>query len=204
MPGTQDVYLQLKVKQNTAVDCKNFKFFDKFDSVSFDFVVGGNDGLYMTEKPEVKVFLTTGDYVPSEPLQPLDNDPFTSGRRLQADPATSKDLTVVCTIPKSEQHKIPIWQDVKILMSIKWTSSKYEIEENSHIFQHAMHTIYFNPTARQLQASINSNYNYVQKGQTLILNTNATTVTDLYPEQIEGMLSYEWVCPAGLELLCAN
>jgi len=89
-------------------------------------------------------------------------------------------------------------------MSIKWTSSKYEIEENSNTFQHAMHTIYFNPTARQLQAAIDSNYNYVQKGQTLILNTNATTVTDLFPEQIEGMLSYEWVCPAGLELLCAN
>lgn len=100
----------MKLKQNTAVDCKNFKFYDKFDSVSFDFIVGGNEGLFMTEKPKVDVFLTTGNYVPTEPLIPLDNDPFTNGRRLQAaDPSTSKDLTVVVTIPKAEQYKIPIW-----------------------------------------------------------------------------------------------
>lgn len=78
------------------------------------------------------------------------------------------------------------------------------MDENKNTFQHAMHTIHFNPTERKLQAAIDSNYNYVQKGQTLILNTNATTVTDLYPEQINGMLSYEWICPETLEALCAN
>ena len=58
MPGTEDFTFKLVLKNHGADSTCN-SFYDKFASVSFDFIVGGHDALYMTEKPKVKVELTT-------------------------------------------------------------------------------------------------------------------------------------------------
>jgi len=52
MPGTEDFTFKLVLKSNADdPNCKSF--YNKFERVEFDFIVGGHDALYMTEKPEV-------------------------------------------------------------------------------------------------------------------------------------------------------
>jgi len=63
---------------------------------------------------------------------------------------------IKCSIPKGEQYKIPVWQDVKILMSLDWVSSKYNSSEQhpKSIFQNAMYTIQLNPLNRVLKPEL--------------------------------------------------
>jgi hypothetical protein len=103
-----------------------------------------------------------------------------------------------------EQNKIPVWTDVKILMSIDWTSSKFDsaIQTDHTLFQNAMYTIKFVPSNSYLITSVTQNYKFVQRVQTLILSANETTVFGLHPSQVKDQLAFEWVCPPGMELLC--
>lgn len=117
---------------------------------------------------------------------------------------TAKDIVIYVVIPAAEQYKIPVWKDVQIMMSFDWTSSKFELDESKKVFQNAVYTLRFNPLNRYLKPVLEQNLNYVQKGQTLILNTNKTTVNDLYSSQITSMLTYQYICPEELGPLCDN
>lgn len=105
-------------------------------------------------------------------------------------------------MPIAEQHKIPVWSDVKILMTIEWTSSEFDLKVSGNVFQNALYTIKFAPVSTYLVSKIIPNYKYVQKGQTLIISSNETTVSGLHPSQVQDMLSYKWICPEYLEILC--
>lgn len=115
---------------------------------------------------------------------------------------TAEDLTILITLPTTEQYKVPVWSDVKMLMKIQWTSSELDLPINHDTFQHYLYTIKYAPATTYLIAMIEPNYNYVQKGQTLIMSSNETTVSGLHPSQVKDMLSYKWVCPVGLQPLC--
>jgi hypothetical protein len=55
-------------------------------------------------------------------------------------------LIVNVTIPASEQVKIPVWTDIKVLMTIDWSSSQFTRDsEESLVFQNLLYTILFNP-----------------------------------------------------------
>lgn len=86
-------------------------------------------------------------------------------------------------IPQSEQYKIPVWADIKILMTIDWTSTKFgsSYQTTKKVFQNAMYTIKFAPVDSYLIPKVNSNYKFVQKSQTLILSANETTISGLHP-----------------------
>ena len=60
---------------------------------------------------------------------------------------SADDLILFIKIAQSEQYKIPVWTDVKILMSIYWTSSLAndgDYQFNT-IFQPALYTIKYEP-----------------------------------------------------------
>jgi len=69
-------------------------------------------------------------------------------------------MVILVTIPKSEQYKIPVWQDVKIMMSLDWTSSTYDLQEEhkSTMFQNLVYTVRYNPLDRRVNPVVNSNY----------------------------------------------
>jgi hypothetical protein len=69
-------------------------------------------------------------------------------------------------------------------------------------FQNVMYTVKYSPINRFLEPKVDSNYKYVQKNQTLIISASETTLNDMYPAQIKGQLSYEWICPEGKEFFC--
>ena len=61
----------------------------------------------------------TVDYIKNEPIlqiTPIDYD-FASNS-----PAPS-DLRIKVTLPKDQQYKLPVFQDIQILFTVKWASS---------------------------------------------------------------------------------
>lgn len=60
--------------------------------------------------------------------------------------SSSDDLVITVTIPKEEQYVIPVWKDVNILMSMDWTSSKFDLSsQEKSVFQNALYKIRYNP-----------------------------------------------------------
>lgn len=57
------------------------------------------------------------------------------------------DITIDVTIPKSEQYKLPIKQEIKIIMTARWTSSDYakDVAVESLVFQNVIYTIQYEP-----------------------------------------------------------
>lgn len=47
VPGTEDFEFTLKLKQNPEVDCTDFNFYDKFNDISFDFVIDSYDETFI-------------------------------------------------------------------------------------------------------------------------------------------------------------
>lgn len=42
---------------------------------------------------------------------------------------------------------LPVWTDIKVLMSIKWTSEEFRDYEPEGIFQNVLYTFKLDPTA---------------------------------------------------------
>lgn len=59
LPGAQDIFLQLKLRQNPSIECKDFNFYNKFKSVDFKFIVDSSDETYIIEQPQVNVKLVS-------------------------------------------------------------------------------------------------------------------------------------------------
>ena len=89
----------------------------------------------------------------------------TEGPEVEAEARTADDLVLYVIIPQSEQYKIPVWADIKILMTIDWTSTKFgaSYKTSKKVFQNAMYTIKFAPVDSYLIPNVKSNYKFVQK-----------------------------------------
>jgi hypothetical protein len=49
LPGVEDINFELKLESNDKVDCQNFNFYDKFNSIDFKFVVDSDDETYIDD-----------------------------------------------------------------------------------------------------------------------------------------------------------
>ena len=68
---------------------------------------------------------------------------------------TARNLLLNVTIPSSEQEKLPLWTDIKILMDIKWKSSLQDFSPDSGIlFQNVLYTVKFAPDNNELSVAI--------------------------------------------------
>ena len=108
-PGVTDITFQLQLKNNPSLDCKDFTFYDAFDSLEFDFILH-DTAEYIQKKPELRYAL----HNPS--LQGAAVDP------------TLSDLQLNVTIPASQQGRLPVFKNVGILMKVRWTNSKFASE----------------------------------------------------------------------------
>lgn len=65
---------------------------------------------------------------------------------------------IIITIPASEQYKLPVWTNIKVIMKMSWISSKFEAEEyEDRVFQNAMVTLKLEPERFSLTAAIKAN-----------------------------------------------
>lgn len=151
LPGAEDIEFELKLQQNKQVDCEDFNFYDRFNSIDFKFVVESSDETFIDVQPSVTVQIVSL-------ASSIDRNQTEAEQTAEEEESarTSKDIVIKCSIPKSEQYKIPVWQDVKILMSLDWVSSKYNSSEQhpKSIFQNAMYTIQLNPLNRVLKPEL--------------------------------------------------
>jgi hypothetical protein len=113
------------LKTNPSAACEKFNFYDEFSSVKFEFVAMTDDESYMLEQPEVEILL-----ISANSTKPSDETGVNPEITEQSEEEIklirqAKDLIVNVTIPASEQVKIPVWTDIKILMTIQWSSSQF-------------------------------------------------------------------------------
>jgi hypothetical protein len=141
------------------VDCADFLFFDSFKSVHFEFIAMTDDDTYIELQPNVSYSLLSPSIFSRRSAL---GEP-TSGPGFEEESRTAQDLLVKVTIPMAEQIKIPVWTDIKILMSIDWTSSKFgsSFESKQTVFQHAMYTIKFAPVDSYMITKLTQNYKFV-------------------------------------------
>lgn len=94
---------------------------------------------------------------------------------------SNNNLTVSVTVPKEEQWKFPIRTDVKIIMNVKWTSSKFAdlVDTSNLVFQNVIYTIRFNPAASVLIPKLKASSDLLYQNDTLILDASGTFVTGL-------------------------
>ena len=188
-PGAEDVFFQLELKRNEALDCSQFSFFDAFDGLDFDYVV--TDSV---------------DYIDAKPVAVFQAFDSLSGEAVtQQDGPTPEGLRVNVTIPADEQTKLPVFQEIMILMTVRWTNSRYPGMEDltrQATFQNLLYTIKFEPLANFLVAGLVASQVNVTRDEALILDASSSYITNM-PESAQfRALAYEWVCPEGLEALC--
>ncbi len=77
-------------------------------------------------------------------MQPKANYTLNSTSSLQ-DVAQAADLKIDVAIPASELANLPTFTDVRILMSVRWTSSLYadilSDGDSDPVFQHVLYTV---------------------------------------------------------------
>jgi hypothetical protein len=113
------------LKINPSAACEKFNFYDEFSYVKFEFVAMTDDESYMLEQPEVEILL-----ISANSTKPSDETGVNPEITEQSEEEIklirqAKDLIVNVTIPASEQVKIPVWTDIKVLMTIHWSSSQF-------------------------------------------------------------------------------
>ncbi len=77
-------------------------------------------------------------------MQPKANYKLSSTSSLQ-DVAQAADLKIDVAIPASELANLPTFTDVRILMSVRWSSSLYADvladSDSDPVFQHVLYTV---------------------------------------------------------------
>ncbi len=143
----------LKTSKKNGCDQSDF-FYDEFLGLDFDYMIF-NDIQYMELLPAMK-FEVTGS-------------------------KATNNLTVSVKVPKEEQWKFPIRTDVKIIMNVKWTSSKFAdlVDTSKLVFQKVIYTIRFNPAASVLIPKLKASSDLLYQNDTLILDASGTFVTGL-------------------------
>jgi len=66
------------------------------------------------------------------------------------------DIIINVTIPKQEQYKLPINQEIKIFMTARWTSSDsaLDVDVGKLVFQNVIYTFKFEPGEKDLVAKL--------------------------------------------------
>lgn len=104
-----------------------------------------------------------------------------SDNNVTSDDIFDGDLYINVTIPKDEQNKIPVFEDVGIIMTIKWTNSEFQSEVNTDhlVFQNALYTMRFAPLDNELVVDLTVNTNQAIRGSIVVLDGSSSYVTNL-------------------------
>ena len=99
--------------------------------MKFEFVAMTDDESYMLEQPEVEILLISANSTKPSDETGVDAEIFEQSEEEIKLIRQAKDLIVNVTIPASEQVKIPVWTDIKVLMTIQWSSSQFTQQDAS-------------------------------------------------------------------------
>lgn len=132
-------------------------------------------------------------------------DPETNEPVLEGSIAPTQ-LMIDIVIPAVEQEKLPVFQDIMIMMTVNWTNSGYaqiELDEKI-IFQNLLYTLKFEPVANVLFADLVASQTDIIKGENLILDASNSYISNM-PESLQRRsLAYDWRCPDFLTTFCAT
>ena len=116
-PGKEDITFQLELKRNPTIDCTPFDFYDSFIGMDFDFTMTDTDD-YISYIPKMEITVY---------------DPETDSYLQLGDKAPNK-LNVNVTIPAAEQQRLPVFQNIILMMNVRWTSSRtWEVDFSSDL-----------------------------------------------------------------------
>lgn len=115
-------------------------------------------------------------------------------------------MKVDVTIPAEQQMQLPVFQDILMMMTVRWTNEQYASNDTTDdiVFQNLLYTFKFEPLANELQASLVANQAEIIRGETLILDASDSVISNMPEAQLRRSLAYEWKCPNFLEAYCGS
>lgn len=120
--GVKDVSFVLKLEKNSSLDCKGFRFYDKFQTIEFDFLTTDTDK-YVENKPQMAWSMYNPSLANKQAI--LVDGKKAEGSRDTVDPMAD-DLQIRVTLPRSEQTKLPPNENIGIFMTVRWTSDQFQ------------------------------------------------------------------------------
>ena len=146
-------------------------FFDAFDGLDFEYIL--TDSV---------------DYIDAQPETVFQAFDAATGEAItQQDGPTPAGLRVNVTIPADEQKKLPVFQEISILMTARWTSSKYPGMKNltrDSTFQNLLYTIKFEPLANYLVVDLVASAVNISREESLVLDASGSYITNM-PENLQ-------------------
>jgi hypothetical protein len=119
--------------------------------------------------------------------------------------------SIEVTIPAMEQTKLPVFRDIVIVLTIRFTTTNYssstgeersEVSSNELVFQNVLYTIKFEPRDNSLVANLIASSNEVIRGETLILDASSSYISNMPANMRTRGLSFEWQCPEVFKDYC--
>ena len=147
----------------------------------------------------------TADYISYSPKMEVTARDAT-GQEIVLGERTPDTMLIDVTLPKLEQEKMPVFQDISILLTVHWTSSEYATPELTKdiVFQNLLYTIKFEPTENVLTADLVASLSDIIRGETLILDASNSFISNMPEIQQRRSLAYSWECPPVLAAFCAT
>ena len=139
----------------------------------------------------------TVDYISYTPeMLVYSFDPRTE-REVRFGQVTPDRMFVDIVLPMGEQEKMPVFQDITIMMTIHWTSSQYaDIELTKDItFQNLLYTIKFEPSSNVLFPDLVPSLTNVVRGEDLVLDASNSYISNMALVQQRRSLAFDWTCP---------
>ena len=146
------------------MECSAFDFFNAFSGLNFDFLMTDTAD-YISYIPEMNIRIF---------------DPITNGVIAFGAEAPEK-MLVDITLTKKEQEKLPVFQDIMMLLTVHWSSSSYgnSFLTEDIVFQNLLYTIKFEPIANVLFADLVASQSDVIRDETLILDASNSKISNM-------------------------
>lgn len=121
-------------------------------------------------------------YIPQMEVRPYDPD---TNAEIALGSKTPTKMLVDVTLPMKEQEKLPVFQDIKILVTARWTSSKYSAPSLTEdiVFQNLLYTVKFEPIANVLFADLVPSQTQIIREETLILDASDSYISNMPESQ---------------------
>ena len=163
-PGTQDISFQLELKRHPDLDCSAFDFFNAFSGLDFEFL--------MTD---------TADYISYIPKMEIRAFDPVSQKELQFGEEVPQTMLVDITMPMKEQEKLPVFQDIMMILTVHWNNSRYGTAYLTEeiVFQNLLYTIKFEPIANVLFADLVASQAEIIREETLILDASNSKISNM-------------------------
>lgn len=123
----------------------------------------------------------TADYISYIPKMNIRIfDPITNGV-IAFGAEAPESMLVDITLSKKEQEKLPVFQDIMMLLTVHWSSSSYgnSFLTEDIVFQNLLYTIKFEPIANVLFADLVASQSDVIRDETLILDASSSKISNM-------------------------